>query len=156
MMDYQELKAYRNEARRRVAYKKEQLEEQAREVNGDERALDAFDDLFSQLENLKEQVERQEREMSELEDQLEQKDSEIERLQRELLEERNQRLESEKHDLAVAATSSKPLEIHNHFEPGSHSQVFNDKVKGRFGKKPQASKMKKEKKRWKGIVRKML
>ena len=57
------------------------------------------------------------------------------------------------------------MEIHNHFESGSNSQVFNDKVSGRFTKTEKLTKSEKleklkkkdkKNKRWKKIVRKML
>lgn len=47
------------------------------------------------------------------------------------------------------------VEIHNHFEPGSNSQVFNDKVKGEFTKKKKAGKAGKGKKKWKKKGRRM-
>ena len=151
-MDYQELKDNKEEAIRRLTNKAEHMGEQLRDVNVCVQLLKASDGLFSQVDDLREEVARQEREIGELEDKLEQKDREIEALKRELLEEQNHRLESENHDLAVEVVT-KPLEIHNHFEPGSNSQVFNEKVKGKFSKN---RKVNKEKKRWKGIVRKML
>ena len=154
-MNYLELKAWRDDARRSLANEKEDLEERVRMVNGYERVLDTTDVLFSQMDDLREEVARQEREIAELEGQLEQKDSEIDALKRELLEEKNHRLESENHGLALEVIT-KPMEIHNHFEPGSNSQVFNDKVKGKFDKKQKVNKEKREKKRWKKIVRKML
>ena len=154
-MNYLELKAWRDDARRSLANEKEGLEERVRMVNGYERVLDTTDELFSQMDDLREEVARQEREIAELEGQLEQKDSEIDALKRELLEEKNHRLESENHGLALEVIT-KPMEIHNHFEPGSNSQVFNDKVKGKFDKKQKVNKEKREKKRWKKIVRKML
>jgi hypothetical protein len=70
-----------------------------------------------------------------------------------LLEARNQHLEAENQHLE-AEVHAKPLEIHNHFESGSNSQVFNDKVNGKFIRKQNDKK--KNKKRWKKIVRKML
>ena len=66
-----------------------------------------------------------------------------------LLEARNQSLEAE--------VNAKPMEIHNHFESGSSSQVFNDRVMGKFTRKQNNKKEKKEtKKRWKKIARKVL
>ena len=48
----------------------------------------------------------------------------------------------------------KQQEIHNHFESGSSSQVFNDKVNGKFTKKQNDKN--KSKKRWRKMVRKVL
>ena len=56
------------------------------------------------------------------------------------------------------------VEIHNHFESGSTSQVFNDQVSGRFPRtqidKRKLNKtrndIKKSKKKWKKTIRKIL
>ena len=56
------------------------------------------------------------------------------------------------------------VEIHNHFEAGSTSQVFNDQVSGRFPRtqidKRQLNKtrndIKKSKNKWKKTIRKIL
>ena len=93
-----------------------------------------------------------------------QKDAEIADLQRQLLEAQNQQLETEKQQLELerqhleAEVKAKPTEIHNHFGAGSTSQVFNDKVNGKFIRKQNDKKndKKKEKKRWKRIVGKVL
>ena len=50
----------------------------------------------------------------------------------------------------------RPAEIHNHFEPGSSAQVFNDKVTGKFTRKQNKKDKKDKKKRWKKIARKIL
>ena len=56
------------------------------------------------------------------------------------------------------------MEIHNHFEPGSSSQVFNDQVSGKFTKNQndksvinkKRNDIKKGKKKWKKSIRKIL
>ena len=48
-------------------------------------------------------------------------------------EEKNRQLESERQHLETEVRA-KPMEIHNHFEPGSSSQVFNDQVSGKFSR----------------------
>ena len=70
-----------------------------------------------------------------------------------VLEARNEHLESERQHLE-AEVHAKPMEIHNHFEPGSSSQVFNDKVNGKFSRKQNDEN--KKKRRWKKMVRKVL
>lgn len=49
-----------------------------------------------------------------------------------------------------------PMEIHNHFEAGSTSQVFNDRVMGKFTRKQKNYKKKKEPLKWKKIMKKVL
>ena len=80
-----------------------------------------------------------------LQEQVDAKQAKCDDLRRQLLEAENDRLEAE--------ASAKPMEIHNHFEPGSSSQVFNDKVNGKFETAEKSAKKnkkeKKEKRRWK-------
>ena len=79
------------------------------------------------------------------------------------LESEKQQLESEKQQLETEV-KAKPTEIHNHFEPGSSSQVFNDQVSGKFSRNQNGKNninrkrkdIKRNKKRWKKIVGKML
>ena len=121
---------------------------------------------MSENEDLRDELERKQDEIDDLSEQLEQKDKVIEDLRRQLqsetgnlrqllLEAKNHHLESEKQHLK-AEINAKPMEIHNHFESGSSSQVFNDRVMGRFTRKQNKKKDKKEKKRWKKIARKVL
>ena len=140
------------------------MQEKFRRREGHKRVLEAARDAYHQADRLQDEVERMQTEMDDLQEQLEakqremdamcrEKDAEIADLRQQLLEAQNHHLESERQHLE-AEVQAKPLEIHNHFGAGSNSQVFNDKVNGRFTK--QIKKDKKDKKRWKKIVRKML
>ena len=162
----EELKAWSDQVRSGVRRKIDCMKEEFAEMTAYDRVLDAVHELIAENDDLSEQVESQLAEIDELNEQLEQKDAEManmrqqhqaemDTLQKQLLEAENQHLESEKQHLEAEA-HAKPMEIHNHFESGSNSQVFNDKVNGRFTKKQTTKKDKKDKKRWKKIVRKML
>ena len=176
-MKKEEYEVYYGEASRDVDDDMECLQEKCRRKKAHRIVLDAGREAFYQADELREQVERQQQEIDDLNEQLEQKDAEmanmrlqhqaeIDALQKQLLEAQNNHLESERQHLQsekqqlVAEVKAKPLEIHNHFGAGSNSQVFNDKVNGRFEKleklKKKDKKDNKDKKRWKKIVRKML
>ena len=154
-INFEELKEWQDCARKGLRKEIERLEEERRQINSYMRVLDARDEQASEIDNLKETVERCQREIDDLSEQLEQKEQEIDDLQRQLLEAQNLQLETEKHQLETEV-SAKPTEIHNHFERGSSAQVFNDKVTGRFTRKQNTKKDKKEKKKWKKIARKIL
>ena len=125
---------------------------------------EAIRDVDDDMDCLQEKIRRKKAHRCVLDEQLEQKDAEIAELQRQLLEAQNQQLETEKQQLEherqhlEAEVKAKPMEIHNHFGAGSKSQVFNDKVNGKFIRKQNDKKndKKKEKKRWKRIVGKVL
>lgn len=167
MMNFEEFDFYYNQASRDMDDDIDCIKEKAERMGAHRRMLEAARDAFLKYNDLKEQVDSQQTEIDDLNEQLEQKDAEmanmqremqaeIDALQKQLLEAQNEHLESEKQQL-VAEVNAKPMEIHNHFEPGSNSQVFNDKVNGRFEKSEKLKKKeKKDKKRWKKIVRKML
>jgi hypothetical protein len=91
-----------------------------------------------------------------MDDMRRQHEQEIDDLRRQLLDAKNRHLETE--------IRAKPMEIHNHFEPGSSSQVFNDQVSGKFTKNQndksvinkKRNDIKKNKKKWKKSIRKIL
>ena len=132
-MGIEQLKAWKNDARSGVIHEADRLEEKGRQISGLLQVLDATDELFSEIDNLKKELNRRQDEIDDLSNQLEQKDREVGDLQRQLLEAKNKHLEAEIH--------AKPMEIHNHFEPGSNSQVFNDKVTGKFSLQPPTDSM---------------
>jgi len=144
--NYSELKDWSDGARRALDREREEIMERVQLIDGMARAMGVIDEILAENESLKTEID-------DLNEQLEQKEQEIDELRQQLLEARNQHLEAERQHLE-AEVHAKPLEIHNHFEPGSSSQVFNDKVSGRFTRKQNDKK--KSKKRWKKIVRKML
>jgi chromosome segregation ATPase len=125
-----------------------------------DRQKDELEQKQSEIDMLSEQLERKEAEMTSM---CQQHQSETDDLQRQLLEARNEHLESERQHLA-AEVHAKPMEIHNHFEPGSSSQVFNDQVSGKFTKNQndksvinkKRNDIKKNKKKWKKSIRKIL
>jgi chromosome segregation ATPase len=150
-----EFKGGLDAALRELSHDSDRVEEEGRKINAYKRLFEAAKEHLSEIEDLKEELERKQEEIDDLCEQLEQKDQEIADLRQQLLEARNLHLESEKQQLETEV-KAKPTEIHNHFEPGCSAQVFNDKVNGRFTRKPIVKKDKNDKKRWKKIVRKVL
>ncbi len=155
----QELMELYDEALRRLGKRVVRVEEESREINVCTRLIETAKENISEYGDLNEEVERKQEEIDDLSEQLDQKDQVIADLRQQLLEAQNLQLESEKQHLVSekqhleAEVSAKPMEIHNHFEPGSSAQVFNEKVTGKFTK----NKDKKEKKkRWKKMARRIL
>ena len=134
-----ELRDWSDGARRALDREREEMMERVQLIGRMTRTMEVIDEILAENERLKAEVD-------DLNEQLEQQEQEIADLRQQLLETENQHLEAE--------VQAKPLEIHNHFESGSNSQVFNDKVNGKFIRKQNDKK--KNKKRWKKIVRKML
>ena len=157
-----EFKGGLDAALRELSHDTDRVEEEGRKINVYKRLFEAAKEHLSEIEDLKEELERKQEEIDDLCEQLEQRDRETDDLRQQLLEARNLHLESEKQQLESekqqleTEVKAKPTEIHNHFEPGCSAQVFNDKVNGRFTRKPIVKKDKKDKKRWKKIVRKVL
>ena len=143
----QDLKEAARDARRAAESKREETMEQLQQLEGYLRILNATEELLSEIGGLKDESERRQTEIDDLSEQLEQKQAEIDHLHRQLLEAENQQLEVKAH--------AKPLEIHNYFEAGSSSQVFNDKVTSKFARQQKKDKKKKEQKKWKRIIRKV-
>ena len=157
-----EFKGGLDAALRELSHDTDRVEEEGRKINAYKRLFEAAKEHLSEIEDLKEELDRKQEEIDDLCEQLEQRDQEIADLRQQLLEARNLHLESEKQQLESekqqleTEVKAKPTEIHNHFEPGCSAQVFNDKVNGRFTRKPIVKKDKNDKKRWKKIVRKVL
>lgn len=157
-----EFKGGLDAALRELSHDTDRVEEEGRKINAYKRLFEAAKEHLSEIEDLKEELERKQEEIDDLCEQLEQRDRETDDLRQQLLEARNLHLESEKQQLESekqqleTEVKAKPTEIHNHFEPGCSAQVFNDKVNGRFTRKPIVKKDKNDKKRWKKIVRKVL
>lgn len=150
-----EFKGGLDAALRELSHDTDRVEEEGRKINVYKRLFEAAKEHLSEIEDLKEELERKQEEIDDLCEQLEQRDRETDDLRQQLLEARNLHLESEKQQLETEV-KAKPTEIHNHFEPGCSAQVFNDKVNGKFTRKPIVKKDKNDKKRWKKIVRKVL
>ena len=130
-----ELRAWQDKAKHGLRLEAERLEEKMQQINSYMRVLDAMEALVSENEDLRDELERKQDDLDELNEQLEQKDKVIEDLRRQLQSEtgnlRQLLLEEKNHNLEIEA-NAKPMEIHNHFESGSSSQVFNDRVMGKF------------------------
>ena len=163
-MNYEELREWCADARRSVERELDRLQEQQRTMGNHLQVLEAAGELLDEIARQKDELEQKQSEIDMLNEQLERKklemasmcqqhQSETDDLQRQLLEAKNLHLESERQHLETEV-HAKPMEIHNHFESGSSSQVFNDKVNGKFIRKQKDEN--KKKKRWKKIVRKML
>lgn len=163
-MNYEELREWCADARRSVERELDRLQEQQRTMGNHLQVLEAAGELLDEIARQKDELEQKQSEIDMLNEQLERKkqemasmcqqhQSETDDLQRQLLEAKNLHLESERQHLETEV-HAKPMEIHNHFESGSSSQVFNDQVSGKFTRN--RNDKKKNKKRWKKIVRKML
>ena len=167
-INFDELRDWSDGARRALDRERERMMEQMKMLDGlAARATEVIGDiqaenerLQAEVDDLNEQLEQREQEIDDLRRQHQQ---EIDDLQRQLLEARNQHLETERQHLETEVRA-KPMEIHNHFEAGSSSQVFNDRVSGKFGKvqsdrnknNKKRNDIKKNKKKWKKTIRKML
>ena len=166
-VNFDELRDWSDGARRALDRERERMMEQMKMLDGLARATEVIGDTLAENERLQTEVddlnEQLEQRDQEIEDLRRQHQQEIEDLQRQLLEARNQHLETERQHLETEVRA-KPMEIHNHFEAGSSSQVFNDRVSGKFGKvqsdrnknNKKRNDIKKNKKKWKKTIRKML
>lgn len=136
-VNFDELRDWSDGARRALDRERERMMEQMKMLDGLARATEVIGDIQAENERLQTEVddlnEQLEQRDQEIEDLRRQHQQEIDDLQRQLLEARNQHLETERQHLE-AEVRAKPMEIHNHFEAGSSSQVFNDRVSGKFGK----------------------
>lgn len=94
-MNIEELKDWRDNARRGLKREVEQLREKEEQIDEYLRALDATDELLAELVDLNDKAESLQKEINDLNAQLEQKDKTIVDLQQQLLEAREQRLASE-------------------------------------------------------------
>jgi chromosome segregation ATPase len=161
-MDVRMIEEWRDEARRALTHEAEALKEQLYQRQCYMQALDATEDLVNEVKELTDKVERQQQTIDELNEQVEQrdadiadKDAEIAEKDAEIADLRGQ-LQDMRGRQFVAEPMSLPMEIHNHFEAGSSSQVFNDKVTGKFTKQQKDKKKKKEQWKWKKIMKKAL
>ena len=169
-----ELRDWSDGARRALEREREEMMSRVQLIDGVARTMEVFDEILAENERLKAEIddlnEQLEQREQEIDDLCSQHRAEIDDLRRQMLEARNQHLETERQHLEAerqhleAEVQAKPMEIHNHFESGSTSQVFNDQVSGRFPRtqidKRQLNKtrndIKKSKKKWKKTIRKIL
>ena len=169
-----ELRDWSDGARRALEREREEMMSRVQLIDGVARTMEVFDEILAENERLKAEIddlnEQLEQREQEIDDLCSQHRAEIDDLRRQMLEARNQHLETERQHLETerqhleAEVQAKPMEIHNHFEAGSTSQVFNDQVSGRFPRtqidKRKLNKtrndIKKSKKKWKKTIRKIL
>jgi len=161
-MDVRMIEEWRDEARRALTHEADALQEQLYQRQCYMQALDATEDLVNEVKELTDKVERQQQTIDELNEQVEQRDAEIAEKDAEIAEKDAEiadlrgQLQDMRGRQFVAEPMSLPMEIHNHFEAGSSSQVFNDKVTGKFTKQQKDKKKKKEQWKWKKIMKKAL
>ena len=146
------IEEWRDEARRALTHEAEALKEQLYQRQCYMQALDATEDLVKEVKELEDQVECQQQTIDDLNEQVEQRDAEIAEKDAEIANLRGQ-LQDMRDCQLVAEPMPLPMEIHNHFEAGSSSQVFNDKVTSRFEKYKKKDKKRKEQRKWKKTVK---
>ena len=151
-MDVRMIEEWRDEARRALTHEAEALKEQLYQRQCYMQALDATEDLVKEVKELEDQVECQQQTIDDLNEQVEQRDAEIAEKDAEIADLRGQ-LQDMRDCQLVAEPMPLPMEIHNHFEAGSSSQVFNDKVTSRFEKYKKKDKKRKEQRKWKKTVK---
>ena len=163
------IEEWRDEARRAFTHEADALQEQLYQRQCYMQALDATEDLVNEVKELTDKVERQQQTIDELNEQVEQRDAEIAEKDAEIAD-KDAEIADKDAEIAdlrgqlqdmrgrqfVAEPMPQAMEIHNHFEAGSSSQVFNDKVTGKFTKQQKDKKKKKEQWKWKKIMKKAL
>lgn len=175
--DIQDLMAWQNDAERELRREAERLEEKGQRIGGLMKVLEATEEILAENSSLREELERKDGEIDALREELEQKDCETDAL-REELERKSRETESLREELERKAketdelrrqlqeassqhqesdSRAQTMEIHNHFEAGSNSQVYNEKVTGKFtypNNNKNKKNKKKEQKKWKKRSRK--
>lgn len=147
--DIQDLMAWQNDAERELRREAERLEEKGQRIGGLMKVLEATEEILAENSSLREELEQKSRETESLREELEQKAKEMDELRRQLQEASSQHQESD--------SRAQTMEIHNHFEAGSNSQVYNEKVTGKFtypNNNKNKKNKKKEQKKWKKRSRK--
>ena len=122
--DIQDLMAWQKDAERELSREAERLEEKGQRIGGLMKVLEATEEILAENSSLREELERKDCEIDALREELEQKAKEMDELRRQLQEASSQHQESD--------SRAQTMEIHNHFEAGSNSQVYNEKVTGKF------------------------
>ena len=141
--------AWQNDAERELRREAERLEEKGQRIGGLMKVLEATEEILAENSSLREELERKDGEIDALREELEQKAKETDELRRQLQEASSQHQESD--------SRAQTMEIHNHFEAGSNSQVYNEKVTGKFtypNNNKNKKNKKKEQKKWKKRSRK--
>lgn len=144
--DIQDLMAWQKDAEHELRREAERLEEKGQRIGGLMKVLEATEEILAENSSLREELEQKSRETESLREELERKAKEMDELRRQLQEASSQHQESD--------SRAQTMEIHNHFEAGSNSQVYNEKVTGKFITQHNNNKKKKEQKKWKKRIRK--
>ena len=116
--------AWQKDAERELRREAERLEEKGQRIGGLMKVLEATEEILAENSSLREELEQKDGEIDALREELEQKAKEMDELRRQLQEASSQHQESD--------SRAQTMEIHNHFEAGSNSQVYNEKVTGKF------------------------
>ena len=163
--------AWQKDAERELRREAERLEEKGQRIGGLMKVLEATEEILAENSSLRNELERKDGEIDALREELEQKSRETESL-REELEQKAKEMDELRRQLQEASSQhqesdsrAQTMEIHNHFEAGSNSQVYNEKVTGKFtypnnnnnnnsNKNKNKKNKKKEQKKWKKRSRK--
>ena len=136
--DIQDLMAWQKDAERELKREAERLEEKGQRIGGLMKVLEATEEILAENSSLRNELERKDGEIDALREELEQKSRETESL-REELEQKAKEMDELRRQLQEASSQhqesdsrAQTMEIHNHFEAGSNSQVYNEKVTGKF------------------------
>ena len=116
--------AWQKDAERELSREAERLEEKGQRIGGLMKVLEATEEILAENSSLREELEQKDCETDALREELERKAKEMDELRRQLQEASSQHQESD--------SRAQTMEIHNHFEAGSNSQVYNEKVTGKF------------------------
>ena len=130
--------AWQKDAERELRREAERLEEKGQRIGGLMKVLEATEEILAENSSLRNELERKDGEIDALREELEQKDCETDAL-REELEQKAKEMDELRRQLQEASSQhqesdsrAQTMEIHNHFEAGSNSQVYNEKVTGKF------------------------
>ena len=130
--------AWQKDAERELSREAERLEEKGQRIGGLMKVLEATEEILAENSSLRNELEQKDGEIDALREELEQKAKETESL-REELEQKAKEMDELRRQLQEASSQhqesdsrAQTMEIHNHFEAGSNSQVYNEKVTGKF------------------------
>ena len=130
--------AWQKDAERELSREAERLEEKGQRIGGLMKVLEATEEILAENSSLRNELERKDGEIDALREELEQKSRETESLREELerkakeMDELRRQLQEASSQHQESDSRAQTMEIHNHFEAGSNSQVYNEKVTGKF------------------------
>ena len=136
--DIQDLMAWQKDAERELRREAERLEEKGQRIGGLMKVLEATEEILAENSSLREELEQKDGEIDALREELEQKSRETDALREELerkakeMDELRRQLQEASSQHQESDSRAQTMEIHNHFEAGSNSQVYNEKVTGKF------------------------